>query len=175
MRTSLADHLLALKRPAAVAALGVAAAGSVALRAPALGLWTLRSRVQALDTVGTTTVATMVGADASPVAWVAAVGGGVVLAVAVLVALDRPPPHAEAVLAVTALLLVACTGLLALHRPTVGDFGAVARAAGMDAGDEVLPVGVDIALQVRPGVGLWLLTTAGPLIGVGTALVRRTG
>lgn len=175
MRTSLGDHLVALRRPAALAALAAAAGGGVAVVAPRLALWRLTARVQALDTVGRQDVTALDGATTSSLTWVIAAVGVAVIGLAVLVAVDRPPPHAEAGL-VGAGLFVAVTAIaMRAMPPATSAFTGDVTAADLVSGSVPLPTGVGIDLWVEPAAGLWLLVGAGALIVAGTLVALRRG
>lgn len=175
MRTSLGDHLVALRRPAALAALAAAAGGFVAVMAPWLQLWRLTARVQALDTVGRQDVTGLTGAAASWLTWALAAVGIAVIVLSVLVAVDRPPSHAEPVLVTAGLLVLGGTIALRLTPPDPTAFTADVAAADLVSGSVPLPTGVGIDLWVEPAAGLWLLAGAGALIVVGTLVALRRG
>ena len=175
MRTSLGDHLVALRRPAALAALAAAGGGVVAAMAPRLPLWRLTARVQALDTVGRQQVATLPGEATSDLAWAVAAVGVVVVVLAALVAVDRPPPAAERLLVGGGLLVVAVTAVLLGTRPAPTAFGHDAAAAELVSGAAPLPTGVDIDLWVQPAAGLWALLAAGVVVVAGTLVALRHG
>ncbi len=175
MRTSLGDHLVALRRPAALAALGAAAGGAVAAMAPNLPLWRLTARVQALDTVGRQEVTSLTGEATSALTWGIALAGLVVVVLAALVAVDRPPPAAELLLVGAGVLLVLAAGVLLLDPPSPQAFGDDAAAAELVAGDVPLPTGVGIDLWVQPDSGIWALFAAGALVVVGTLVALRRG
>ena len=172
MRTSLGDHLVTLRRPAALAALGAATGGLVAVLAPRLPLWRLAAEVQALDTVGRQDVTTLPGAATSPWTWAVAAVGAVVIVLAVLVAVDRPPPHAERVLVGAGAVVLAATAALFVARPGPAAFPGQSDLA---TGAVPLPTGVGIDLWVEPGAGLWLLVGAGVLVVLGTLVALRRG
>lgn len=175
MRTSLGDHLLALRRPAGMAALAAAAGGVVALMAPRMTLWRLTARVQALDTVGDQPVTGLAGADASPLTWAVALIGVAIVVVAVLVAVDRPPPRAEPLLVGAGAIVVTATSILLATPPGPRRF-AHAPGVGDLIGDAVpLPTGVGIDLAVEPAMGMWVLAAAGPLVIAGTLVAMRRG
>lgn len=175
MRTSLGDHLLALRRPAALAALAAAAGGVVASMAPWMALWRLTARVQALDTVGEQPVAVLPGSDASPLVWAVAAVGVVAAVLAVLVAVDRPPPRAETLLVGAGVVVVAAVGVLLVTRPATGAFRGRAGAAELMDGEVPLPTGVGIDLGVEPAMGMWVLAAAGLLVVAGTLVALRRG
>lgn len=175
MRTSLGDHLVALRRPAALAALGAAAGGVVAAMAPRLPLWRLTARVQALDTVGRQEVTSLSGGATSWLTWGIAVAGVLVVVLAALVAVDRPPPAAERVLVATGALVVLAAAVLLADPPSVTAFAGDAAAADLIAGSVPLPTGVGIDLWVQPDSGLWALFATGALVVVGTLVALRRG
>ena len=175
MRTSLGDHLVALRRPAALAALAAAAGGAVAAMAPSLPLWRLTARVQALDTIARQAVTTLPGGSTSALTWAVAVVGIVVVVLASMVAVDRPPPAAERLLVGAGVLIVASACLLLARRPAPAAFAGDATAADLVTGAAPLPTGVDIDLWVQPGVGLWALLGAGTLVVLGTVVALRRG
>lgn len=175
MRTRLGDHLHALRRPAALAALAATAGGAVAAMAPSIALWSLVAQVRALDTTGEQPVAVLRGAGASPVVWVVVAAGVVAVVVSLLVAVDRPPPLAEPVLLTAGALVVAAVGLLAVDRPDSHAFGHNAGARELVAGDVPLPTGVGIDLAVQPAMGLWVLGAAGLLVIAGSLVALRRG
>lgn len=175
MRTSLGDHLVALRRPAALAALGAAGGGAVATLAPSLPLWRLTARVQALDTVGSQPVTTLPGSTTSALTWLLAAIGIVVVVVASMVAVDRPPPAAEKLLVGAGVLVITVTCVLLGTRPEAAAFAGDAAAADLVTGAAPLPTGVDIELWVQPAVGLWALLCAGVLVVVGTVVALRRG
>lgn len=175
MRTSLGDHLVALRRPAAVAALAAAGGGAVAAMAPSLPLWRLTARVQALDTVGSQPVTSLPGGATSDLTWAVAAVGIVVVVLASMVAVDRPPPAAERLLVGAGLLVLAATFLLLATRPTAAAFAGDAAAADLVTGATPLPTGVDIDLWVQPAPGLWTLLVAGVLVVAGSIVALRRG
>lgn len=175
MRTSVGDHLLALRRPAAMAALAAAGGGGIAAMAPRMTLWELTARVQALDTVGEQPVTGLPGHAASPVTWVVAAVGLAVVVIAVLVAVDRPPPRAESLLLSAGALVVTAVAALLLLRPDREAFAARPDAADLITGDVALPTGVGIDLAVEPAMGMWVLAAAGLLVIVGSLLALRRG
>jgi uncharacterized membrane protein YhhN len=174
VHTSLGDHLVALRRPAALAALAAAAGGAVAALAPQLRLWRLTAQVQALDTVDVQEVTALRGAATSDLTWGLAGIGVVVVGLAVLVAVDRPPPAAERLLVAAGLLVLAGTTALLVDRPATSAFTGGA-ATELVAGDVPLPTGVDIALEVQPTTGFWVLYVAGLLMIAGTLVALRRG
>lgn len=174
MRTSLGDHLVVLRRPAALAALAAAAGGAIGVYAPRLGLWTLTARVQALDTTGESAVTTMPGAQASPATWLAMSAGVVIIAVALLVALDRPPRRALRLLVASAAVLLLVTMAALLQRPEPAAFAADPRSGGLVAG-VALPLGVGIELLVHPAIGMWVLAASGLLVAAGAIVADRRG
>lgn len=175
MRTSLGDHLVALRRPAALAAVAAASGGVVAAMAPRQGLWRLSAQVQALDTIGEQSVTTLRGAEASWLTWAVAAVGVVIVVTALLVALDRPPPRAEEVLLAAGVAVLLGSGLLLVTPPGAAAFAGDAAAAELLAGDAPLPTGVAIDLSVRPAAGLWMLPAGGVLVLAGTVLALRRG
>jgi len=175
VRTSLGDHLVALRRPAALAAVAAAFGGVVAVMAPRLGLWRLSAQVQALDTIGEQAVTTLRGAESSRVSWAIAAVGVVIVVNALLVALDRPPPRAEGVLLAAGVAVLLGSGLLLVTPPGAAAFADHAAAAELLAGDAPLPTGVDIDLSVRPASGLWMLPAGGVLVLAGTVVALRRG
>lgn len=175
MRTSLGDHLVTLRRPAAMAALAAAAGGVVAAIAPRLSLWHLTARVQALDTVGRQDVTALSGDATSGLTWGVAAIGAVVVVLAFLVAIDRPPPLAEPLLVGAGIAIVATAGLLAMDRPPPAAFAGDPAAADLIQGGVPLPTGVGIDLWVQPAAGLWVLAGAGVLVVVGTVVALRRG
>lgn len=175
MRTSLGDHLRALRRPAALAALAAAAGGAVAAMAPQMALWRLIARVQALDTVGEQPVAVLPGSAASPVVWGVAAIGVAVVVVASLVAVDRPPPHAEALLVSAGAAIVAAVGVLLVTSPGTAAFAGRPGAAELVDGQVPLPSGVGIDLAVEPATGMWVLAASGLLVAAGTLVALRRG
>lgn len=175
MRTSLGDHLVALRRPAALAAIGAAAGGAVAAMAPSLPLWQLAARVQALDTVGQQEVAALSGEATSGLTWAIAAVGLAVVVLATMVAVDRPPPAAEALLVGAGVLVVAATAVLFADRPATTAFATDVAAADLVTGDVPLPTGVGIDLWVQPASGLWALLAAGALVVVGSLVAMRRG
>lgn len=175
MRTSLGDHLVALRRPAALAALGAAAGGAVAAMAPTLPLWRLTARVQALDTVGRQDVTALSGDATSGVTWGIAVVGVLVVVLAALVAVDRPPPAAERLLVGAGVLVMVATGVLLADRPPARAFADDLAAADLIGGEVPLPTGVGIDLWVQPDSGMWALFAAGALVVTGTLVALRRG
>lgn len=175
MRTSLGDHLLALRRPAALAALAAAAGGAVAAMAPQLALWRLTARVQALDTVGEQPVTQLAGGATSSLAWVVAATGVAIVVLATLVALDRPPPHAEGLLCGAGTLVLAAVVVLLLAPPGPSAFAGRPGVAELTSGDVPLPSGIGIELSVEPATGMWVLATAGLLVIAGTLVALRRG
>lgn len=175
MHTSLGDHLLALRRPAALAALAAAAGGGVALMAPRMAVWRLVAQVRALDTTGEQTVAVLQGAETSALVWAVAVAGAVVVVVSLLVAVDRPPPLAESALVAAGAVVVGIVGLLVIDRPGTQAFAHHIGAGELVAGDVPLPTGVGIDLAVQPAVGLWVLGAAGLLVIAGSMVALRRG
>lgn len=175
MHTSLGDHLVALRRPAALAAIGAAAGGAVAAMAPSLPLWQLAARVQALDTVGQQEVTALSGGATSGLTWAIAAVGLVVVVLATMVAVDRPPPAAEALLVGAGLLVVAATVVLLADRPAATAFATDVAAADLVTGEVPLPTGVGIDLWVQPASGLWALLAAGALVVVGSLVALRRG
>lgn len=175
MRTSLGDHLLALRRPAALAALAAAAGGGVALMAPRMAVWQLVARVRALDTTGEQPVAVLRGAETSSLVWAVAAAGAVVIVVSLLVAVDLPPPLAESVLVAAGAVVIAAIGLLVMDRPGPQSFARDTGAAELVAGDVPLPTGVGIDLAVQPALGLWVLGAAGLLVIAGSMVALRRG
>lgn len=175
MRTSLGDHLLALRRPAALAALAAAAGGGVAVMAPRMAVWQLIAQVRALDTTGEQSVAVLQGAETSSLAWVVAAAGAVVVVVSLLVAIDRPPPLAESVLVAAGAVVVGTIGLLVIDRPSTRAFAHDVGAGELVAGDVPLPTGVGIELAVQPTLGLWVLGAAGLLVIAGSMVALRRG
>lgn len=175
MRTRLGDHLAPLRRPAALAALAAAAGGIAAAMAPRLPLWRLVADVRALETNGAQDMAVLDGAATTP--WTAAIAlvGVVAVVIAVLVALDRPPPLAEQLLVAIAALLVAAAGLLLLDRPPPAAFDDVAAVAELRDEGTALPAGVEIELHVEPDSGIALLGLAGLLVAAGTLVALRRG
>lgn len=175
MRTSVGDHLLALRRPAALAALAAAAGGVVGAMAPRLAIWRLDAQVRALDTVGEQAVTVLVGARASSLTWVVAAVGVTVVVLAVLVAVDRPPAFAEQLLVASGGLLLGAAGWLLLQRPPLSAFTHHRGAAELVNGDVELPRGVAINLVVEPAMGIWVLAAAGLLVVAGTVVALRRG
>lgn len=175
MRTSLGDHLRALRRPAALAALAAAAGGAVAAMAPQMALWQLVARVQALDTVGEQPVTALPGSAASPLTWAVAVLGMAVVVLAALVAVDRPPPHAEALLVGAGVVVVGCVGVLLLTPPGTAAFAGLPGATELVDGQVPLPSGVGIDLAVEPATGMWVLAASGLLVAAGTLVALRRG
>lgn len=175
MRTSVGDHLLALRRPAALAAVAAAAGGAVGCIAPRMGVWQLTARVRALDTVGDQRVATLSGAEASPLAWVVAAVGLVAVVLALLVAVDRPPPFAEQLLVGAGGLLLGAAGAVLLDRPAPSAFSGHRGAADLVGDGVPLPTGVAIELAVEPALGIWVLAAAGLLVAAGTMVAMRRG
>lgn len=175
MRTSLGDHLLALRRPAALAALVAAAGGVAAALAPHMPLWRLTASVQALDTVGEQPVTVLDGAATSPVTWGIAAVGVVAVVLALLVAVDRPPPRPEALLVGTGVLLMTAVGVLLATRPSPAAFAGRPGAAELVEGTVPLPTGVGIDLGVEPALGMWVLASAGLLVVAGSMLALRRG
>lgn len=175
VRTSLGDHLLALRRPAALAALAATAGGAVAAMAPSMALWRLTAQVRALDTTGEQPVTVLRGAETSSVVWVIAAAGVAAVVVSLLVAVDRPPPLAESVLVAAGAAVIAAVGLLVIDRPGTHAFGHHAGARELVAGDVPLPTGVGIELAVEPALGLWVLGAAGLLVIAGSMVALRRG
>lgn len=174
MRTSVGDHLLALRRPAALAALAAAAGGAVAVMAPSMVLWRLTAQVRALDTVGEQPVSVLQGADSSPAVWGIAAVGVAVVVVALLVAVDRPPPLAESVLVAGGAVAIGGVGLLVIQRPGTDAFHH-GGARELVSGAVPLPTGVGIDLAVEPALGLWVLGAAGLLVIAGSMVALRRG
>ena len=175
MRTTLGDHLLALRRPAALAALAAAAGGAIAAIAPHMALWRLTASVQALDTVGQQPVAVLRGAATSPLTWGIAAIGVVAIVLALLVAVDRPPPHPEVLLVGAGLLLMGAVGTLLATRPPPAAFAGQPGAAELVDGTVPLPTGVGIDLSVQPALGMWALASAGLLVVAGSMVALRRG
>lgn len=175
MRTGIGDHLLALRRPAALAALAAGAGGLVGVLAPRMAMWRLDAQVRALDTVGEQPVTILTGAQTSPVAWLVAAVGALVIALAVLVAVDRPPAYAEQLLVGAGGLQLGAAGWLLVARPDRSAFTHHAGAAELVRGDVVLPTGVAIDLTVEPALGIWVLAAAGLLVVAGTMVALRRG
>ncbi len=175
MRTSLGDHLVALRRPAALAALGAAAGGAVAAMAPTMPLWRLTARVQALDTVGRQDVTSLPGSATSSLTWGIAAVGVAVVVLAAMVAVDRPPPAAERLLVGAGLVVVVATGVLLASPPSSRAFADDVAAAELVGGDVPLPTGVGIDLWVQPDTGLWALFAAGALVVTGSLVALRRG
>lgn len=175
MRTSLGDHLVTLRRPAALAALAAAAGGVVAVLSPRLGLYELVAEVQALDTIGAQRVTVLAGADATAVTWGVAGVGVVVVALALLVAVDRPPGFAEPTLVACGALLLAAVVWLLVDAPADQAFADRPGVADLVAPGTRLPTGVDLQLAVRPAAGVWLLAGAGVLVIAGTLVALRRG
>jgi len=175
VRTRLGDHLPALRRPAALAALAATAGGVVASMAPSMTLWHLTAQVRALDTTGEQPVTVLQGAETSPVVWAIAAAGVAAVVVSLLVAVDRPPPLAESVLVAAGAAVVAVVGVLVINRPTAHAFGHHAGARELVAGDVPLPTGVGIDLAVEPALGLWVLGAAGLLVIAGSMVALRRG
>ncbi len=174
LRTSLGDQLVAMRRPAALAALASAAGGWIGVRAPTLGVWSLQAQVQALDTTGETTVTRMAGADATPLVWVAVAAGVVIIALSLLVALDRPVAHAPMLVIACGAVLLTVTLGVAMQPPSPADFhGSVATEMLQDG--VALPTGVGIELRVEPGPGLLVLGLSGLLAAAGAVVADRRG
>lgn len=173
MRVRLRDDLRTLRRPGGVAALGAALGGLVALWSPTAPAWTLVATVDALGTSDRTAVAVRSGLETTVLAGVAWPAGVVVLVVATLVALDRPPPLADGVLTTCAVVMLAATTAVLVARPTTGDFVAHDRAGALVGAHEALPTGITIELGVRPAAGPVLLGVAALAVVFGTVLATR--
>lgn len=143
--------------------------------APRMGVWQLTARVRALDTVADQRVAVLSGAEASAVVWVAAGVGLATVVLALLVAVDRPPPLAEQLLVGAGGLLLGTAGLLLLGRPATSAFAGHRGAAELVGGGVPLPTGVAIELAVEPALGIWVLAAAGLLVVAGTMVAMRRG
>lgn len=175
VRTRIRDDLHALARPGGVAAVAAAGGGLLALRAPGSTAWALVATVNALGTSDEGTVAVLTAAEVTRVAWAAWVLGGVVVLVALMVALDRPPPAAEAVLLAAAVGMVAVAVSVLVARPSPVDFAAHGRARDLVGDTASLPTGIEIALTVEPTAGPVLLGVGALIVVVGTVLATRRG
>lgn len=175
MRARLRDDLHALRRPGAVAAIGAALGGMLALRAPTAPAWALVATVDALGTADESTVATLTASQTTSVARAAWVLGALVVAVALLLAIDRPPRIAEPVLLVAAVGMLAVTMSVLVARPTPADFLGHREVADLVAGEQSLPAGIDIDLAVQPTAGPMLLGLAAMGVVIGTVLATRRG
>jgi hypothetical protein len=119
------------------------------------------------------TVASLAGVPATVLGWVVVALG---LAAAVLgtnVALDRPPPHARALLLAVSAVLLVVAATVALRRPPLERVAADDADRLLALADR-LPTGVELAISVRPALGPLVVGFAALLIG-GGALAAREG
>jgi hypothetical protein len=116
------------------------------------------------------TIATVTGVPATTVGWIAVALGLTAAVVGANVAIDRPHPRARSLLLATASSLVAVAIAAAVRRPELE------RITGSEAERllelaERLPVGIELAVTVRPGIGPTLVGVAAVLIGIGALAV----
>ena len=150
MRVRLRDDLHALRRPGALAAVVAALGGLLAVWFPRTTAWRLVATVDAVGTADERTVAHLRAAEVTDVAWAAPVIGVVVVVVALLVAIDRPPVAAERLLLLGAVGMLALTIAVIVARPAPAAFAAHGRAADLVGAQEALPAGIEIELRVGP-------------------------
>jgi hypothetical protein len=112
------------------------------------------------------TIATVAGVPATTIGWIAVALGLAAAVVGSNVAIDRPHRHARSLLLSTASALVAVAIAATVRRP------ALERVTGSESEGllelaERLPVGIELVVTVRPGIGPTLVGVAAVLIGIG--------
>jgi hypothetical protein len=174
VRGDLLLNLRLLLRPHGVVGLVATTVGLAVAATLYLPWYEIRTEVTMLGSTQARTVTEVAGWQAHPWLWlVAAVGIGVAITGAAI-ALDRPPPRARDLLLAGGVTLAGVTGLSALVVPTTDRFGASDTVEELLWLAERVPDDVEVALLVRPAVGVWLaLGAAALLIAVGIAGRQR--
>lgn len=174
MRGDLLLNLRLLLRPRGVVGIVAAVVGLATAATLYLPWYEIRAEVTMLGSTDARTVTGVPGWQAHPWLWLVAALGIGAAAVGLAVALDRPPPGARDILVAAGVALAGMTGLSALFVPPTDRFGARDTVEELQWLAERVPDDVEVALFVRPAIGLWLaLVAAALLIAVGLAGRQR--
>lgn len=172
MRRELPHALVAMGRGSGLAGLVAAGAGVAAVVAVAKPWYEAAAELSLLGAADDRAVVVLVGWTVVP-GIVAGVAGLVAAALGTALAIDRHPGWARRGLLVAAFAMAVAGTVAQLHRPSLDRFPDDASAlSDLRAVVDELPVGVELTLSVRPGIGSAVAIVAAALVVVAVAAAR---